>query len=118
MIASMEKDLQDIRVELGTKWPKRPNSTKLKWVLNGKNYRVAIVTKRGILEVKAVIDGRNYCHDFSSCKCNPCEEIRLSKRLGVENPPWQRSAPLIKRFFETEAAWRDSLPHGGTVTII
>ena len=104
-------------VEKAEVFPMRQQRTKLKWVsdTNSESYRIAVVTKTGILEVKAVADGKGYCHEFSTCECVPCCEIRLSKRLGVPIPPWTRM-PLVKTFYNTEAEWRHSLPCG-TVTV-
>jgi len=96
-------------------YPARPQGTKLKWSLNAETYRVAVVKKNGILEVKRVTDGSGYCHNYMTCKCHPCEELALSHRLGAPAPPWRPRAPLTKTFFETEAAWRSSLPDGGNV---
>jgi hypothetical protein len=89
--------------------------TKLKWVssTNPETYSVAIVKKNGILEVKRVTDGAIHLHDYQICDCVPCDEIALSRRLGVENPPWRPRAPFLKAFFATEAEWRASLPGGG-----
>jgi hypothetical protein len=97
----------------------RPEGTKLKWVFssNPETYRVAIVKKNGVLEVKNVEDGGGLCHDDTTCQCMPCSEIALSRRLGVPRPPWLNGPPLIKTFFETEAAWCLSLPAGGVLTI-
>jgi hypothetical protein len=97
----------------------RPEGTKLKWVSssNPETYRVAIVKKHGVIEVKSVTDGRGYCHNSATCQCKPCSEINLSARLGVARPPWLNGPPLIKTFFETEAAWCLSLPVGGVLTI-
>lgn len=97
-------------------YPVQPEGTKLKWTLDEMNYRVAIARNDGILEVKVVVDGHGYYHDNMTCQCKPCGEIALSRRLGVPNPPWTREA-LVKTFFKDEAAWRKSLPAGGTVTI-
>jgi hypothetical protein len=93
--------------------------TKLKWIsgLNPETYRVAVVTKKGILEVKRVTDGAGYCHDYLACTCRPCSEMALSHKLGIAMPPWQTQAPLVKTFFETEADWRGSLPTWGNLTI-
>jgi hypothetical protein len=98
-------------------YPTRSQGTKLKWSLNAETYRVAVVKKNGILEVKRVTDGSGYCHDYMTCKCHPCEELALSHRLGAPAPPWRPRAPLTKTFFATEAAWRASLPDGGSVTV-
>jgi len=98
----------------------RSEGTKLKWVSSSdpETYRIAIVKKHGVLEVKSVTDGRGYCHNSATCQCNPCSEINLSARLGVARPPWLGVdwLPLTKTFFETEAAWLLSLPEGGTLT--
>jgi hypothetical protein len=96
--------------------PIRKIRTKLKWVcqLNAETYRIAVVTKGGILEVKRVTDGGGYCHDYKTCGCNPCAEIHLS---GGRLPPWLKGVPLVKTFYETEAAWSESLPFGGTITV-
>ena len=94
----------------------RPEGTKLKWVssTNSETYRVAIVKKDGILEVKRVTDGTGYCHDTTTCRCKPCNEVRVS---GGQLPPWMKGAPLIKTFFATALAWHISLPFGGKITV-
>ena len=74
-------------------YSQRMIKTKLKWVLDENNYCVAIVIKNGILQVKAVDNGKLLCDDNKSCK------------------------PLLKLFFKDEAEWRNSLPSGGTVTV-
>lgn len=96
--------------------PSRKIRTKLKWVseLNPESYRVAVVTKDGILEVKRVTDGGGYCHDYKTCGCNSCAEIRVS---GGRLPPWLKGVPLVKTFYETEAAWCADLPFGGAITV-
>jgi len=97
-------------------YSQRALKTKLKWVLDENNYRVAVVTKNGILQVKCVVEGRVYCHDSGTCECKACSEINLSDKLGVPHPPWSR-LPFIKTFFKDEAEWRNSLPSGGTVSV-
>jgi len=90
--------------------------TKLKWVSrsNPETYRVAIVKKDGILEVKRVTDGAGYCHDTKVCRCRPCSEIIVS---GGRLPPWLKGVPLTKTFYATESDWRISLPFGGNITV-
>jgi hypothetical protein len=107
------------KLELARVSSLRDERTKLKWISNSdpETYRVAVVTKDGVLEVKRVTNGGGYCHDTTTCKCVPCAEIRLSTRLGAPRPPWIARTPLLKTFFENEMAWRDSLPEGGSVTI-
>jgi hypothetical protein len=95
-------------------YPPLAEGTKLKWVLNDETYRVAIAKKDGILEVKVVTDGGGYCHDSKTCTCKSCCEIQIS---GGQLPSWLKGPPLIKTFFKDEAAWRSSLPVGGTITI-
>jgi hypothetical protein len=99
--------------------PRRPEGTKLKWISsnNPETYRVAVVKKNGVLEVKNVEDAIALYHDNVTCKCRPCSEINLSVKLGVPIPPWFTGPPLAKTFFENEAAWCLSLPAGGTLTI-
>ena len=66
--------------------------TKLKWISNENDYtyRVAIVKKNGVLQVKSVEDGM-------------CDTERYM---------------LKKTFFETEAVWRASLPvNSGSITV-
>jgi hypothetical protein len=90
-----------------------PVGTKLKWILNEETYRVAIVKKNGVLQVKSVTDGGGDCHE-SGCSCIPCTEIRLSSgRL----PPWRRGLPLKLTFFASEAEWRKSLPSSGEIKV-
>lgn len=95
-------------------YPQRAIGTKFKWTFSNETYRIAIARYDGILEVKAVCDGRAYTHDWKACLCKPCGEIRLS---GGQLPPWLKGAPLIKTFFKDEAVWRASLPAGGIVTV-
>lgn len=90
-----------------------PVGTKLKWVLNQETYRVAIVTKKGVLQVKSVTDGGGDCHD-AGCSCVPCREIALS---GGRLPPWRRGLPLKKTLFANETEWRNSLPPNGQITV-
>ena len=90
-----------------------PGGTKLKWILNQETYRVAIVTKKGVLQVKSVTDGGGDCHD-AGCSCVPCSEIALS---GGRLPPWRRGAPLKKVLFASEAEWRNSLPSNGEIRV-
>jgi hypothetical protein len=87
----------------------QPVGTKLKWVLNEETYRVAIVTKNGVLQVKAVEDGCGECHD-EGCSCGPCWE-------HLHDAPWRPRLPLKKTFFESEAEWRNSLPFSGEVIV-
>jgi len=84
-------------------YSQRALKTKLKWIYDENNYRVAIVTKNGILQVKCVVEGRVYCHDNTTCNCKPCT-------MGL-NPP------LFKLFFKDEAEWRNSLPSDGAVSV-
>lgn len=87
----------------------QPVGTKLKWVLNDDTYRVAIVKKNGVLQVKAVEDGCGECHE-DGCTCAPCWE-------HINNSPWRPRLPLKKTFFESEADWRNSLPSSGQIFI-
>ena len=87
--------------------------SKFKWVLNDETYRVAIMTKDGLLQVKSVTDGGGDVHE-AGCSCIPCKEIALS---GGRLPPWRRAYPLKKTLFSDEAAWRASLPPGGTISL-
>ena len=76
-------------------YPKRPIGTKLKWVLNNETYRVAIVTKDGICQVKAITEGGSDSY-FDS---------RVNKYY------------LTKRTFDSEGSWRNALPQGGEVYV-
>lgn len=86
-----------------------PVGTKLKWVLNEETYRVAIVTKKGVLQVKSVQDGGGECHE-EGCGCGHCWEY-------LHNAPWRHQLPLKKTFFASEADWRKSLPSSGEVIV-
>ena len=70
--------------------------TKFRWTLNPENYRVAIMTAKGVLQVKSVTDGLVDCD--------------TTHTVGG-------SYPLIKAMFTDEAAWRASLPAGGTTVL-
>jgi hypothetical protein len=71
------------------------------------------MTKDGLLQVKSVTDGGGDVHE-AGCSCLPCREIALS---GGRLPPWRRAYPLKKTLFADEAAWRASLPPGGTISL-
>ena len=86
--------------------PQRHVGDKLKWELNDETYRIAVFTKKGLLEVKNVKDGGAAVHN--DCKCDACWEFN-------HNAPWRPRLPLAKAFFETESAWRASLPQGGNI---
>ena len=83
--------------------PPRPIGTKFKWTKDANNYRVAVQTKKGVLQVKVVTNGVADYH--KNCTCVPCEEIRLS---NGSIPPWRRGPPLKKTLFENEFHWRES----------
>jgi hypothetical protein len=85
----------------------KPLKTKVKWVLDVDTYRVAIITKDGILQVKSVTDGAGDCH-IDNCNCVPCWEFN-------NNVPWRLRKPLNKVLFTNEADWRASLPAGGEI---
>jgi hypothetical protein len=88
-------------------YPKRHVGDKLKWELNDETYRIAVFTNKGVFEVKNVEDGGAAVHN-NECTCSPCSDYKM-----VPRAPWQPRLPLAKAFFETEAAWRASLPQGG-----
>jgi len=109
--AARQKELEEL--SLKEELVRHPVGTKLKWILNQETYRVAVVKKNGVLQVKSVTDGGGDCHDVG-CSCVPCSEIALS---GGLIPPWRRGLPLKKTFFASEAEWRNSLPSNGQVTV-
>jgi hypothetical protein len=80
-----------------------PVGTKFKWThkTNPETYRVAIQTKNGILQVKAVTDGRLHVHE--ECTCGPCWEFE-------NNAPWRPKKPLTKTFFADYEAFDATLP--------
>lgn len=83
--------------------------TKFRWTLNADTYRVAIMTAKGFLQVKSVTDGAGEVHP-ATCECRTCRELRQWA------PTWPRR-PLNRDMFVDEAAWRASLPTGGSVVI-
>jgi hypothetical protein len=83
--------------------------TKFRWTLNAENYRVAIMTAKGFLQVKSVTDGAGEVHP-ATCECLTCRELRKWA------PTWPRR-PLKKILFADEAAWLVSLPTGGSVVV-
>jgi hypothetical protein len=85
--------------------PQRHVGDKLKWELNEETYRIAVFTDKGLLQVKSITDGGAQTHTHD-CKCDACWEYNHSA-------PWRPRLPLAKAFFETEVAWRASLPQGG-----
>ena len=85
--------------------PQRHVGDKIKWELNEETYRIAVFTDKGLLQVKSITDGGAETHS-KDCNCGPCWEHN-------HNAPWRPRLPLAKAFFETESAWRASLPQGG-----
>jgi len=67
---------------------------KFKWTLDENNYRVAVITKKGLLQVKSVTNGKPELHTSNS-----------------------RASPLKLTMFPCESAWRKSLPPGGNVDV-
>jgi len=119
MILDLETQIAKLDAELINAQQKSevyPIGTKLKWVssVNEDTYCVAIVTKKGILEVKNVFEGGGLCHNMEHCTCRPCGIIRLSKERGAS---WQRRAPLIKTLFATDEDWIKTLHKDGKITV-
>ena len=82
---------------------RRPVGTKYKWTHKGnpETYRVAIQTKNGVLQVKAVTEG--IIHFHNECNCVPCWEFE-------NNAPWRKRKPLETTFFKDLAEWEETLP--------
>ena len=85
--------------------------SKLRWTLDANTYRVAIMTAKGVLQVKSVTDGGGDVHPTTCRECRPCKELAMTPPA-----PWARR-PLKQTMFADEAAWRASLPTGGSVEI-
>ena len=85
--------------------------SKLRWTLSPETYRVAIMTAKGVLQVKSVTDGAGEVHPTTCRECRPCKELAMTPPA-----PWTRR-PLKQTMFADEAAWRASLPTGGSVEI-
>jgi hypothetical protein len=73
--------------------PKRPIGTKFKWTSSehDETYRIAVVTKDGICQVKAITEGGGDCYFVGNRRY------------------------LTKRTFDSEASWLASLPRDGEV---
>jgi len=96
--------------------PPRPIGTKFKWTKDADNYRVAVQTKKGVLQVKVVTNGVAAVEVAEwRCTCSACEEIRLS---NGRIPPWRRGPPLKKTLFENEFHWRESFDEMGGKMVI
>jgi len=103
LVPMNEVQVNDFWTELGRRsaeleaqrnpYPKRPIGTKFKWILDDETYRVAIVTKQGVCQVKAVTEGGGDCYYIGK------------KRY------------LTKRTFDSEASWLASLPRSGEVYV-
>ena len=76
---------------------KVPIGTKFKWISSedDETYRVAIKTRDGVCQVKAVTEGGGDCYF----------DPKTKKRY------------LTKRTFDCEASWLNSLPEGGEVAV-
>jgi len=93
--AELSRRSLELEAQRKPKYPKRSIGTKLKWVLDEETYRVAIVTKDGICQVKAVTEGGGDCY----------YDHKTKKRY------------LTKRTFDSEASWREALPQGGDIFV-
>ena len=71
-----------------------PEGTKLKWILNEKNYRVVTIMKNGVLQTKSVTNGSGEMEEAKTSRCR-----------------------LKKTFFKNEMAWLESLPCSGIITV-
>ena len=80
----------------------QPVRTKFKWFFNQYNYRVAVVTNEGVLQVKSVVG-------------NIPEYSDIFRDYRGENAKARYF--LKKTLFKDEASWRASLPEGGSVKI-
>jgi hypothetical protein len=67
--------------------------TKIKWILNDNTYRVAVVTRKCILQVKSVTDGI----------------LEVDK-----DSEYRKTLPKLIAF-DNESLWRKSLPSGGKI---
>jgi len=85
---------QDAKRPVATS-PKRPIGTKFKWTSSDdhETYRIAVVTKNGVCQVKAITEGGGDCY-FDD------KAMRYY---------------LTKRTFDSEASWLASLPRDGHV---
>jgi hypothetical protein len=84
--------------------PKRCAGTKLKWFFDDNNYRVAVITADGVLEVKRVVGGE-------------LKRIHRSEFFVLATRRRLFELPYLKTFFKTEREWRLSLPTNGSVTV-
>lgn len=91
--------------------PPAPVGSKFRWTLDTNTYRVAIMTVKGLLQVKSVTGGASEVHPTTCRECRPCRELAMTPPA-----PWARR-PLKQTMFADEAAWRASLPTGGSVVI-
>ena len=89
--------------------PPLPLGAKLRWTLNADTYRVAIMTKKGLLQVKSVTDGAGEVHPTTCRECRRCKELAMSPPA-----PWARR-PLKQTMFTDDLHWFASLPAGGSV---
>jgi len=85
------------------------NSAKFKWILDENNYRVAVITKNGVLQVKSVTHSLPQYHT-DDCTCRIC-----SRNARLQ---WVPPRPMLKlTFFRSEQTWRASLPSNGKVHV-
>ena len=118
IISDLEMRLEELeeRLEELEKHAPYPINTKFKWVsnVNTDTYCVAIVTKKGILEVKNVFEGGGLCHNTLHCACKQCAKIRA---LNDAQSPVRLRAPLVKTLFATEDDWLKTLHTAGKMII-
>ena len=88
-----------------------------RWSIDEKNYRTAVQTKNGILQVKCVTDGqtemdpRYFEYEF------PANWGDFAKLVEKPAPEWWRPSKPMKTAFADFMTWYASLPQGGKVTI-
>jgi len=87
-------------------YPQIEIGMKFKWILNPENYRVAIQTTDGVLQVKSVVDGMEDVH--TNCICATCQRCTTGLQTRL---------PLIKTRFDDYISWHNSLPDGGKISI-
>jgi hypothetical protein len=88
-----------------------PLKTMLRWKLDDNNFRPAVQTKDGILQLKCVINGK---------AVEDTKRTVVNMTTGLEeqiDAPLSWGAPPKMDMFKDFVAWHASLPQGGSITI-
>jgi hypothetical protein len=91
-----------------------PNQTTLYWQLDDNNYRVAVQTSKGLLQVKSVTNNTLEMDPiYRTFEWNAGKYVKVEKAA----PSWWAPREAKKTMFADFMTWYSCLPTGGKITI-